>query len=329
MPPITTTAAPRSTPRAPLASSLINPLSIGPAFREVAAYLLRLQLKERYPTLDIDPDIVMVATPSWEIIDGKARDWTDEDRLMARQVTQTPDLAERALNDRFETHAYVLDVDQVDDAGKPTHLDENLVSGVIGKQEGRDVILAHSMLMGFRKYPTLNALGEDLPLLLDTAITHKTIEWRLLEPDGDFFDYLACDLVTIQIEAIGAINFSDLRSEGASQLSLAGPPGAVPLVRWSASTFAWRRTKSHDQTLYFSVGRTRRTTASTDERLRANEENAPAPIKSSPRCHGSWPLTSSHTAAETSRKTYLRTKKCRQYEAGYWKMPAAPLLVRA
>lgn len=341
MPPITTTAAPRSSPRARLTSSLINQLSIGPAFREVAAYLLRLQLKERYPTLDIDPDIVMVGTPSWDIVDGKivaqpphyraltdilaqqavlavptlfvegihfltrlpiaepavhlpvriadmsliinvlapvmirgyqqqqlafwdqtpgdsgphwhelavvlrnlwsvgkAHDWTDEDCLMARQVTQTPDRVERAPNDRFETHAYVLDVDQVDDAGKTTHLNEHLVSVVIGKQKGQDVILAHSMLLGFRKYATLNALGEDLPLLLDAAITHKNIQWRLLEPDGDFFDYLACTLVTIQIEAIGAISFSDLRGEGASQLSLAGPPGAAPLGKRPDQDLAW------------------------------------------------------------------------------------------
>ena len=339
--PITTTAAPRSTPRARLTSSLINQLSIGPAFREVAAHLLRLQLKERYPTLDIDPDIVMVGTPSWDIIDGeivaqppryraladilaqqavlavptlfvegihfltrlpiaepavhlpvriadmsliinvlapvmirgyqqqqlafwdqtlgdsgphwhelavvlrnlwntgKAHDWTDEDCLMARQVALAPDLADRAPNDRFKTHAYVLDVDQVDDEGKTTHLNEHLVSVVIGKQNDLDVILAHSMLLGFRKYATLHALGEDLPLLLDAAITHKNIQWRLLEPDGDFFDYLACTLVTIQIEAIGAISFSDLRGEGASQLSLAGPPGAVPLGKRPDQDLAW------------------------------------------------------------------------------------------
>ena len=232
----TTTVSTRTAPRARLTTSLISQLSIGPAFREVASHLLREQLNDRYPSLNIDPDIVMVGTPSWEIIDGdvvaqppryqaltdilarqavlavpalfiegihfltrlpiaepavhlpvriadmsliinvlapvmirgyqqqqlafwdqtlgdsgphwhelavvlrnlwsvgKARDWTDEDCLMARQVTQTPDLAERALNDRFETHAYVLDVDQVDDAGKATHLEEHLVSVVIGKR---------------------------------------------------------------------------------------------------------------------------------------------------------------------------------------------------
>lgn len=340
MPPVTA-ATSRTTQRARLTSSLINQLSIGPAFREVAAHLLRLQLKERYPALHIDPDIVMVGTPSWDIVDGevvaqpphyqaltdilarqavlsvptifmegihfltrlpigkppvhlpvriedigliinvlapvmirgyqqqqlafwgqtvgesgphwhelsvvlrnlwnvgKIRGWTDEDCLMARQVSLTPDLADRALNDRFGTHAYVLDVDHVNDEGTITHLNEHLVSVVIGKQESHDVILAHSMLLGFRKYASLDELGKDLPLLLDTAITHKNIQWRLLEPDGDFFDYLACALVTIQIEAIGAISFADLRGEGASQLSLAGPPGAIPTGKSPARDMQW------------------------------------------------------------------------------------------
>ncbi|MGF6093321.1 hypothetical protein [Pseudomonas sp. 18175] len=331
----------RRPPRARLTSSLINQLSIGPAFREVAAALLRKQLQRRYPSLNIDPDIVMVGTPSWKIINGevvaqpthyqaltdilarqavlavpalfvegihfltqlpitepavhlaariedigliinvlapvmirgyqeqqlafwsqtvgesgphwhelagvlrklwsadKVPGWTDEDCLMARQVFQSPDLEDRKANDPYSTHAYVLDVDQVDDQGTATHLSEHLVSVVIGQQDKHDVILAHSMLLGFRKYASLEALGEDLPLLLDTAITHKTIQWRLVEPDGDFFDYLACTLVTIQIEAIGAIDFSDLRGEDASPLSMAGPPGATPYGKRPDEDMDW------------------------------------------------------------------------------------------
>ena len=341
MPPVVTTAAPRRAPRARLTSSLINQLSIGPAFREVAAHLLRLKLQERYPNLHIDPNVVMVGTPSWDVVHGEIvatppqyraltdilarqavlavpslfidgihfltplpiteppvhlavriedialiinvlapvmirgyqqqqlafwdqtvggsgphwhelslvlRDlwnvsevhgWTDEDCQMARQVAQAPDLAHRATDDSFGTHAYVLDVDQVDDQGNATHLNEHLVSVVIGKQDGHEVILAHSMLLGFRKYATLDALGQDLPLLLDTAITHKKIQWRLVEPDGDFFDYLACTLVTMQIEAIGAIDFSDLRGQGVSPLALAGPPGAVPYGESPGQDIDW------------------------------------------------------------------------------------------
>lgn len=341
MPPVVTSASPRRTPRARFTSSLINQLAIGPAFREVAAYLLRLKLQERYPNLHIDPDVVMVGTPSWEIVHGEIvakpphyqaltdilarqavlavpslfidgihfltplplteppvhlavriedialiinvlapvmirgyqeqqlafwdqtvggsgphwhelsvvlrdlwnlseiRGWTDEDCQMARQVAQAPELAKRAPTDSFGTHAYVLDVDQIDDQGNVTHLNEHLVSVVIGKQDKHEVILAHSMLLGFRKYASLEALGKDLPLLLDTAITHKKIQWRLVEPDGDFFDYLACTLVTMQIEAIGAIDFSDLRGQGTSPLALAGPPGAVPYGKSPGQDIDW------------------------------------------------------------------------------------------
>ncbi|MBO0492270.1 hypothetical protein [Pseudomonas sp. Marseille-Q1929] len=325
MPPIAT----KNTPRAQLTTAMINQLSIGPAFREVAAALLRLQLREHYPDLNIDPDNVMVGAPSWEIIEdevivlsphyevltdilarqavlavpslfiegvhfltetpiveppihlpvrveeiariinvlapvmlrgyqyqqlafwnqtlgnggpnwhelsvelrnrwnvNKISGWTDDECLMLRQVALKPDLADRALDDPFSTHAYVLDIDQVDDAGKITHLNEHLISVVVAKQDKHDVILTHSLTMGFRKYANFDELSKDVPRLLDTAIPHQKIQWRLVEPDGDFFDYLACALVTIQIEAIGAINFSDLRGEGASQLALAGPPGSV------------------------------------------------------------------------------------------------------
>lgn len=340
MPSITPTTT-RTAPRARLTSTLINQLSLGPAFREVAAALLRLQLKEHYPKLNIDPDIVMVGSPSWEVIDGqvaaipahyealtdilarqavlampaifiegvhfltqvpivepavhlpvriedialiinvlapvmirgyqhqqlafwnetisdggphwyelavvlrnlwnvsKVSGWTDEDCRMARQVALTPDRADRAPNDRFGTNAYVLDVDQVNDDGSVTHLNEHLISVVIGKQNHHDVILVHSMQLGFRKYASLDALDQDVPRLLDTAITHQKIQWRLVEPDGDFFDFLACALVTMQIEAIGDIDFSDLRGEIASPLSLAGPPGAVPAGKSPAQDMLW------------------------------------------------------------------------------------------
>ena len=337
----TTTVSTRTAPRARLTTSLISQLSIGPAFREVASHLLREQLNDRYPSLNIDPDIVMVGTPSWEIVEGEItteppqyqaltdilarqavlgvptlfidgvhfltslplteppihlgvriedisliinrlapvmlrgyqqqqlafwdatvtkngptwhelsvilrnlwniremQDWSEEDCQIARLVSQNPDREDRAANDPLDTHAYVMDIDQMDDRGNVTHLNEHLVSVVTGKRDGHEVILVHSMLVGFRKYTSLDALGEDLPLLLDTAITHKEIQWRLLEPDGDFFDYLACTLIAMQIEAIGTIDFSDLRGQSTSKLSLAGPPGAVTYGRSPGQDINW------------------------------------------------------------------------------------------
>lgn len=309
-------------PHQSLTATLITQMSTGPAFREVAATLLREQLQDLYPTLDIDPNTAVIGVPLWGIEDDQvvprgrnyqvltdilavqsvlgipalyiegehflsqlpivepavhlpvrildiasmlntlapvmlrgyqetqvaywnatdgdsgprwhalsavlrdlwnvqqAPGWTDDDCQMARQLFQTPDAATRKLDDPNPVRAYMVDIDRVDDKGAITHLDENLISVLIGKPSGSEVILTHSLLSGFKKYSTLEQLGEDLPLLAE----HKKLQWRLVEPDGDFFDYLASAFIGIQIRAIGAIDFSDLREPNASQHSLAHPP---------------------------------------------------------------------------------------------------------
>ncbi|MEO8490014.1 hypothetical protein [Pseudomonas sp.] len=315
-----------------LTAALITQMSLGPAFREVAAELLREQLHTLYPSLDIDPNIAVVVTPIWEIVDDQVvaaghyyqaltdvlavqsvvaipvlylegehfltqlpivvpavhlpvrildvagmlntlapvilpgyqqtlltywndaegesgprwqslsaalrefwdaqelSGWTAADRQMASELYRTPDLATRLLSAPNAVRAYVIDIDEIDDAGNVTHLNEHLISVVIGQQEGSDVILTHSLLLGFKKYSSLEQLAQDLPNLLDNATTHKTIQWRLLEPDGDFFDYLACAFISVQIAAIGAIDFSYLRESQATQTSLVSPPAPQSTV---------------------------------------------------------------------------------------------------
>lgn len=316
------TTSPTTESHQSLTATLIAQMSTGPAFREVAATLLREQLQALYPTLDIDPNLAVIGTPRWDIVEDEvvpagchyqvltdilavqsvlavptlyiegehfltqlpltepavhlpvrildiasilntlapvmlrgyqqtlvdywnAADgdsgprwhglsamlrgfwnvehvsgWTDEDCRMARQLFSTPDVAMRRLADPESVRAYVIDVDQVDDAGRINHQDDNLISVLIGKQNGHEVVLTHSLLSGFKKYSTLDQLGQELPLLTQ----HKKLQWRLVEPDGDFFDYLASAFIAIQIKAIGAIDFSDLREPDASQHSLAEPP---------------------------------------------------------------------------------------------------------
>ena len=309
-----------------LTDTLITQMSTGPAFREVAATLLRERLQELYPALDLDPNVTMVGTPIWGTEEGyvvpidlhykaltdilavqavlavpalyiegehfltqlpivepavhlpvrildiarlintlapvmlrgyqqaqteywnaseadggprwhalattlrdfwnvaQAPGLSDDDCQMARELYRTPDFAQRGLNDSQAARAYVIDIDEVDDAGKATHLDEHLISVLIGRRNGREVILTHSMLGGFKKYTSQQKLGEDLPQLLSSALGRTKVQWRLIEPDGDFFDYLACTFINLQITAIGSIDFSNLREPGASQQSLTQPP---------------------------------------------------------------------------------------------------------
>ncbi|PFG60623.1 hypothetical protein DM05_5343 [Pseudomonas poae] len=304
---------------------LLTQLLTGPSFREVAAVLLRQALQARYPTLAIDPDICLIGTPGWEIIDEQAcatttayrtlsdsltdqavlgeptlyiegehfltqqplteppthlpvrigdiahllntlapvmltawqeqqlafwnksngsgphwhqlsnslrgvwnvrqaPGWNESDCAMARQLFHAPTYDVRRLDDPYTSHAYLLDIDQVDGA-QVTHLNRLALSVLIGKQAGRDVILTHSLLKGYEKFTSLAQLGRSLPARLDTSAPRTQLQWRLFEPDGNFFDYQACSLIALQVEAIGSLDFSDVRHP-----DTAPPPGATELT---------------------------------------------------------------------------------------------------
>ncbi|KTC44297.1 hypothetical protein AO262_34120 [Pseudomonas fluorescens ABAC62] len=63
--------APNNQP--PTTYELLTQLSAGPNSREVASATLRAALKEQYPTLEIDPDLAMVVTPGWRIVDDQVQ----------------------------------------------------------------------------------------------------------------------------------------------------------------------------------------------------------------------------------------------------------------
>lgn len=314
-------------------------MSAGPTFREVAAVLLRQHLLERYPSLDIDPNISMVGTPvralvgneivtrpthyqaltdilarqavtavpalyiegehfltqqpinepavhlpvrmvdiasllnllapvmlrgyqaqqveywnrsdsgagpNWHKLSGVLRNlwnvpqapgWSEVDCAMARQLFRAPELSTRRLKDSFGTHAYLLDIDRVDEHGKVWPFNDHLVSVLIGQQQGRQVILAHSLLQGYERYDSLEQLGQALPTFVDVMPQQHTLQWRLREPGGSFFDQMACTLIAIQIQAIGDLDFSVYRNDDASHAALAAPPqatvaGTGPDLEW-------------------------------------------------------------------------------------------------
>ncbi|MGJ7513191.1 dermonecrotic toxin domain-containing protein [Pseudomonas baetica] len=293
-----------------ITDALITQLSIGPDLNDVAAVLLRQSLQKLYPALDLDPNITMVATPSWdilfeEIVAGPTRyqalteilahqtvyavpalyiegehfltqqpiaeptihlpvrideiakmlnllapvmlkayqeqqlefwnkaegssgprwhelsntlrnlwnvdqvtGWSNDDCNMARTLFRTPDL-ETGVADPYQCKAYLVAIDLT--AGEDTlHWNEASIVVLIGKQQGRTVILTHSLLKGYEKFDTLEELGATLPDHVK-SIPHQSIQWRLVESVGNVFDYQACALISIQIDALGSLDFSDLR----------------------------------------------------------------------------------------------------------------------
>lgn len=302
--------------------ALLTQLAIGPDFREVATVLLRQQLRERYPNLDIDPDTAMVVYPVWQVVEDQvlaaepryhsltgilARQaitkepclfiegehfltqqpltvppahlpvrigdiaymlnllapvmlrsyqaqqlvfwnqssaagngphwhklssvlrefwnvqqvpgWSAEDCRLARQLFHAPDPASRP-----GLRACVVDIDWVQDDGSLSHYDGDLVAVLIGKEAGRDVILTHSLPPMYDKYASLEQLGQALPAKLGSPMHGKKIQWRLLEPEGNFFDQLACALIALQIKAIGSIDFSNGVTVSNDHAALAAPP---------------------------------------------------------------------------------------------------------
>lgn len=289
-------------------NALLTQLTTGPSLREVAANVLRPALKELYPELDIDPDLAIVVSPHWLIIDdlvvpgvphheslagalarravskepvvyidGKhyltdrasvgtdihlpvridaiARlinesapllfvayqeqqlefwnqtngprgtrwqafanalrgvwdikesvGWGEDERAMAKNVFLYPDYAVRLPNDTYRTHAYLIDID-IDKGTRTEHLNLAALAVLVGTHDQHTMILTYSIAGGYQQFDSLDDLGKSLALQTVNP-NDKALQWRLYEPQGDFFEYQACALIGLQLDAIGRINLA-------------------------------------------------------------------------------------------------------------------------
>lgn len=336
----TSTSTPDTPARHNPTDLLITQLSVGPDLRDVAAVLLRQHLRKLYPTLDLDPSITMVGTPTWvlandEIVAGpptfqaltdilanqlvhsvpalyiegehflaqqpitepeihlpvrideianlinllapvmltafqeqqlafwnapengsqprwhelsrslrevwnidRVPGWDNDDCAMARSLFLAPDLASRKLNDPYKSNAYLIGIDLLD-SEKVTHLNEVSIVVLIGTHKGRTIILAHSLLKGFQNFDSLEQLGAELPEHVSTAGPAQKIQWRLLEPPGSIFDYQACALISIQIDVIGALDFSIPATANPNKLPSTPTPEVDDSVKKAGPGLDW------------------------------------------------------------------------------------------
>lgn len=320
-------------------AALFTQLYVGPSFRETASHLLRQSLREQYPALEIDPDIAMVGTPTWqligdEIVAGATQyqalsdilaiqavlaepvlyiegehfltlqpivepavhlpvrmcelakslnllapvmlrafeqqlvdywnqtngngphwhelssalravwnvetldDWSAIECAMARTLFAHPDKADRKGKDPYQLKAYLIDIDRID-AEQVTHQNEVVIAVLLGEHEGKTSILMHSLLKGYERFPSLEQLGKSLPAHLPASVSKQEIQWRLYEPEGDFFDQQACAMVSVLVEAVGDIDFSDLRHTHTADVAVGTPPAVVPFATVKGPGLAW------------------------------------------------------------------------------------------
>ncbi|MCX2543489.1 DUF6543 domain-containing protein [Pseudomonas sp. COW5] len=130
-----------------------------------------------------------------------ALDWSEDEKAIARAVFDQPERVTRRAKDKYLSRACLIDCDSVID-GTSRHawiLDVAVLVGTLGD---RTFVITHSIVEGFRRYDSIEALSGRLPARHD-------LQWRLYEPDGNFFHHQACALIGLETEAIGELNMTD------------------------------------------------------------------------------------------------------------------------
>lgn len=171
--------------------------------------------------------------PRWQIFAYTLRkawnvsvheDWDVLECAMARGLYQFPRRAQRATSDPYNSRAYLVDTSLLRD-GRTVHVGVLDMAVLVGEYNQRTMILAYSLVSGYERFETLEQLGQALPAKLIQLQSGTTLQWQLYEPGDNFFDSLACALITMQIEAIG-------EAESLMPGSITPPPEMpAPLLR--------------------------------------------------------------------------------------------------
>jgi hypothetical protein len=137
----------------------------------------------------------------WNV--SEVEGWTATECEMATRLFFYPDLQTRKDNDPYDSHAYLVDLEDVN-GDQVRRLEDNSIVVLIGQINNSEVILTHSLLNGYQKFESREALGQSLPPYMDPMSRGKRIRWRLYEPAGDIFDSKACGIIAMQVKILGS-----------------------------------------------------------------------------------------------------------------------------
>lgn len=205
----------------------LEPLEPAPAQFPVSLEAIARLLNELAPLLffafqeqqvDYWNQLTSDTTPRWKHLSKSLREqWNiektaglDTDQYaMARNLYQYPDKRLRSAHDRYRSRACLIDLDAVSDKtgnDVSTHLNVLDLAVLIGEHDSRTLILTHSVTNGLRTYESLEQLGNSLLVYSAGQTSGHTLKWRLIEPEGEYFDHLACNLIALQADSIGALS---------------------------------------------------------------------------------------------------------------------------
>lgn len=175
--------------------------------------------------------------------------WNADECTLTRLIAASADKALRPVtNDGMkDIQARLIDLDLVEGANRQ-HLS---IAGAIvltATLGARQLIAMYTISAGYESFASMAELGDSLPARIDVNLDGRTLEWRLIEPDGDVFDAVTWALVASQLDAIAMLDPGRQPLESASsvlpQRNSLGLQDSDRLDRLDQSIPPWLRTAS-------------------------------------------------------------------------------------
>ncbi|MBC3776970.1 DUF6543 domain-containing protein [Pseudomonas sp. SWRI99] len=185
--------------------------AIGCLLNELAP-LLFIAYQEQQ--VDYWDDFTYPGQPRWQQMSDALRNvwnvdaslgWDADQCAMAQAVFNHPDKLQRVA-DPYQTRACLIDIDQ-DEGTDRRHRMMLDTAVIIGTVEKRTLIVTHSVVNGFQRFDSVEDIAKALPRRFRQGTPGASFKWRLVEPQGLFFDHQACTLIALEADALGAINF--------------------------------------------------------------------------------------------------------------------------
>jgi len=157
--------------------------------------------------------------PRWqELSDGLRKalnvqevgSWDADHCAIAQAVSTFPDKQERIARrpEMADIQACLVDIDTPN--GKVLkHLSLAGIAVLQGRYKQRDILLMYTVEFGYETFSSLTALGTAIRPLFEPLKASEPLSWRLVEPEGNFFDHMAWALVSTQLQNIESLNIVD------------------------------------------------------------------------------------------------------------------------
>ncbi|SEM61225.1 hypothetical protein SAMN04487857_103197 [Pseudomonas sp. ok272] len=155
--------------------------------------------------------------------------WDEHDCAIARALFQFPEAATRPGLAPYTVRAYLIDIDTLR-RDIFTHVGFADIAVVIGEHDQQQRILTYSLVNGYEKFESLAQLGATMPERFNQAPHDMTVQWRLFEPGGDFFDSLATTLISLQLDAIASTGSAELEDPATPSTSTPTIAHVLPVI---------------------------------------------------------------------------------------------------